>query len=228
VRALAIDTSTHRAEVALCDNGACVARERNTDPSKHAESLLTLIDKAFAATGWRKDDIDVVVPCLGPGSFTGIRVGLATAKGIAFALDKPIVGVSGLEAMVVSLAEYAPALASRADAVVALLDARKGEVFWAAHGPDGRLLGGPGHISAVRLNEILVALPPRRIFVGEITDGLDLPAAEIHRSRETDLPDVVALARLGVEALGRRGPDDLDTLEPIYLRPPDITLPRAK
>jgi hypothetical protein len=74
----------------------------------------------------------------------------------------------------------------------------------------------------------MVALPPRRIVVGEIAEGLDLSAAEIHRSRETDLPDVVALARLGVEALGRRGPDDLDTLEPIYLRPPDITLPKAK
>jgi tRNA threonylcarbamoyl adenosine modification protein YeaZ len=225
MRALVIDTSTYRGEVALWDDGACAAREQNLDPSKHAESLLPLVDRAFGSAGWRKADIDLVVTCLGPGSFTGIRVGLATAKGIALALDRPIVGVSGLEAMAKACRDRA---AKDADAVAALIDARKAEVFWAAYGREGELLAGPGHVAGERLVDLLRSLPGKRIVVGEVAASLDLSESEIFRSRETDLPDVSALGELGVRAFERRGPDDLDALEPLYVRPPDITLPKPK
>ena len=228
MRALAIDTSTHRAEVALWEDGVCRARARNLEPSKHAESLLGLIDGLFEPIGWRKTDVDVVVPCLGPGSFTGVRVGVATAKGIAFALGKPIVGVSGLEAMAAALGEHFPALVRESDAIVAMIDARKREVFWGAYAHGGEALGGPGHVAVDRLGDMLASLPSEKLVVGEIAAELGLAGVRVHRSQETDLPDVVTLARLGVRALERRGPDDLDALEPIYLRPPDITLPKTK
>src|SRR5258706_11061756 len=112
-----MDRSTRRAEVALWEGGACVARERNTEAAKHAETLLVLVDRLFALSGWSKSGIDVVVPGLGPGSFTGVRVGLATAKGIALGLGRPIVGVSGLEAMAGALDEQAPDVAAESDAV---------------------------------------------------------------------------------------------------------------
>jgi tRNA threonylcarbamoyladenosine biosynthesis protein TsaB len=214
--------------VALWEGGICGARAQNREPSKHAESLLGLIDGLFEQVAWRKTDVDVVVPCLGPGSFTGVRVGVATAKGIAFALGKPIVGVSGLEAMAAALGEHAPALARDAGAVVALIDARKGEVFWGAYAPGGQLLAGPGHIAAARVRDVLSGLPSEKVVVGEIAEGLDLAGVRVHRSQETDLPDVASLARLGVRAFERRGADDIDALEPIYLRPPDITLPKTK
>jgi|SRR5882724_9508818 len=228
MRALAIDTSTHRAEVALWESGACVVCERNTDPAKHAEMLLVLVGRLFEVAGWSKGAIDVVVPCLGPGSFTGVRVGLATAKGIALGLSRPIVGVSGLEAMTVALGAQAPAVASAADAIVAFLDARKGEVFWAAYGSKGNLLGGPGHVGAASVAGTLLGLQGSTVVVGEIGEGLDLGHARLHRSPETDLPDIATLARLGVMAFERRGSDDIDGLEPVYVRPPDITLPKWK
>src|SRR5690349_7452818 len=137
MRALAIDTSTHRAEIALFAGDSCAARETNRDPAKHAESLFALIDRAFASAGWRKTEVGLVVAGLGPGSFTGVRVGLATAKGIALALDRPIVGVPGLDAMA-SAARRAPhAHVADVDVVVALLDARKSEVFFRAYGREG-------------------------------------------------------------------------------------------
>ncbi len=228
MRALVIDTSTHRAEVALWEDGVCRARARNREPSKHAETLFGLIDGLFQPIGWRKTDVDVVIPCLGPGSFTGVRVGVAAAKGIAFALGKPIVGVSGLEAMAAALGEHSPALVLASDAIVALIDARKREVFWGTYTPGGEVVGGPGHIAIDRLGDMLASLPSKKVVVGEIADELPLAGHRVHRSEETDLPDVATLARLGVRALERRGPDDLDALEPIYLRPPDITLPKTK
>ena len=231
MRALAIDTSTYRAEVALWSAGACVAREQNLDPAKHAESLFGLIDRAFGQARWKKTELDLVVPCIGPGSFTGARVGLAAAKGIALALDRPIVGVSGLEAMAGAARRVAAARAAEADAVVAMLDARKGEVFWEAFGREGERLAGPGHVAAARVQEALATLPPKKLVVGGIAEELaDLgwPQGIVFRSTETDLPDVAEVARLGVRKLEERGPDDLAALEPIYVRPPDITLPKAK
>jgi len=231
MRALAIDTSTYRAQVLLWAAGACLAREENLDPTRHAESLFGLIDSAFAQAGWKKTDLDLVVPCIGPGSFTGARVGLAAAKGIALALDRPIVGVSGLEAMASALCQVAPALASETDAVVPLIDARKGEVFWAAYGREGEALAGPGHVAAARLAEILATLPAKKLVVGRIAAELGssaLPPESVFRSAETDLPDVAELARLGVRKFEKRGPDDLGALEPVYVRPPDITLPKPK
>jgi tRNA threonylcarbamoyladenosine biosynthesis protein TsaB len=231
MRALAIDTSTYRAEVALWAEGSCVAREENLDPAKHAESLFELIDRAFARAGWKKTEIDLLVPCIGPGSFTGARVGLAAAKGIALALGRPIVGVSGLEAMASALGRVAPLRVREADAVVAMLDARKGEVFWAAYGREGEALAGPGHVAATRLGELFATLPAKKIVVGQVAAQLGnstLSENEVFRSAETDLPDVGELARLGARKLEERGADDLGALEPVYVRPPDITLPKPK
>jgi tRNA threonylcarbamoyladenosine biosynthesis protein TsaB len=228
MRALAIDTSTYRAEVALWAEGVCAAREENLDSAKHAESLFGLIDRAFASAGWKKTDTDLVVPCIGPGSFTGARVALAAAKGIALALGRPIVGVSGLEAMASALGRVAPERARETDAVVALLDARKGEVFWAAYGREGEPIGGPGHVAMAALAGVLATLPAKKLVVGRIAEELGNPALPVFRSPETDLPDVAEVARLGIRKFRERGPDDLAALEPIYVRPPDITLPRAK
>jgi tRNA threonylcarbamoyladenosine biosynthesis protein TsaB len=230
MRALAIDTSTYRAEVILWSAGACVAREENLDPARHAEALFGLIDRAFARAGWKKTELDLVVPCIGPGSFTGARVGLSAAKGIALALDRPIVGVSGLEAMASALRRIEPERVRASDAVVALLDARKGEVFWAAYGREGEALAGPGHVAAARLVELFETLPAKKLVVGRIAAELgNLPWQDaLFRSSETDLPDVGEVARLGILKFQQRGSDDLGALEPVYVRPPDITLPKPK
>jgi tRNA threonylcarbamoyladenosine biosynthesis protein TsaB len=232
MRALAIDTSTHRAEIALLAGETCVAREQSYEQAKHAEALFAMIDRAFAAAGWSRSDLDLVVPCLGPGSFTGVRVGLATSKGIALALDRPIVGVCGLDAMASAAWRRAPARGVDADVVVALIDARKGEVFWKAYGREGEPLGGPGHAAAPLLPDLFATLPAKKLVVGEIAGEIassaGLTPASVYRSPETDLPDGVELARMGVRTFETRGPDDLASIEPIYVRPPDITLPKPK
>jgi tRNA threonylcarbamoyladenosine biosynthesis protein TsaB len=222
MRALAIDTSSHRAGVALRQDGETVAYEQNDEPALHAERLVTLVERAFARAGWRRGEIDLVAACVGPGSFTGIRVGLATAKGIALGLDKPLVGVESLEAMA------APARSEQVEVIVPLLDARKNELFWAAYSRAGERILGPGHVARGDIAEALAPLLSRGIVVvGEVAADLSLPAARIVRGELTDLPHAAEVARVALERFAKSGPGDLDALEPVYVRPPDITTPKA-
>jgi tRNA threonylcarbamoyladenosine biosynthesis protein TsaB len=234
MRALAIDTSTETAGVALCDGALCVARtpvdrdpQASSQPSLHGERLLGLVEGIMQKAGWNKRDLELVACCIGPGSFTGVRVGVATAKGIALALALPIVGVGSLEAMAYAYLTQV-AVVDPDEAVVALLDARKEEVFWAAYASNGALLAGPAHVAAKQIAEIAARVSRRKIvYVGEIAGRLALEGARIVTTTETDRPDPVMLARVAISSLTRRGPDDLDALEPAYVRPPDITLPGA-
>jgi len=234
MRALAIDTSTETAGVALCDGAICVARRpldphrpAASEPGRHGERLLGLVESVIEEAGWKKRELELVACCVGPGSFTGVRVGVATAKGIALALGLPIIGIGSLEVM--AHAYLARASAAHDDeGVIALLDARKGEVFWAAYAGTGALLAGPGHLAATQIAEVAGQVPrPKIRYVGEVARQLPLEPACIVTGAETDRPDPVVLARLAIATLSRRGPDDLDSLEPAYVRPPDITLPTA-
>jgi tRNA threonylcarbamoyladenosine biosynthesis protein TsaB len=118
VKLLALDTSTQQASVALGNDGAVVERSRLV--TTHSETLLMMVDEVFTEAGVAPAALDAIACGAGPGSFTGLRIGLATVKGLCYALGKPLVLVSSLEA-----------LAARAPdgRVLATLDAYKGEVY---------------------------------------------------------------------------------------------------
>ena len=96
---LAIDTSTLQAGVALWRDGQRRSPSGERLVTTHSEALLAMIDEAFVEAGWRRADVDAVACGAGPGSFTGLRIGLATAKGLCFALGKPLVMISSLAAL---------------------------------------------------------------------------------------------------------------------------------
>ena len=121
---LALDSASRSAGVCILRDGHVLYRAALTAGHTHSETLLPLCDAALKAAGLTLEDVDVLAAAAGPGSFTGLRIGLATLKGLAFAADKPCVCVSTLEAL---------ALSSGAEGVVATaLDARRGEVYCAA------------------------------------------------------------------------------------------------
>jgi tRNA threonylcarbamoyladenosine biosynthesis protein TsaB len=237
MRVLAIDTSTDTLGVALCDGPNCVVRtpvdaESSSAPvpmpGQHAERLLGIIDESMTRASWKKADLELVACCIGPGSFTGVRVGVATAKGIALGLGIRIVGVGSLEAMAYAHRAHVAGGARQDRALVPLLDARKGEIFWAAYDVDGALLAGPGHLGAAQIADLVAWVPrPKITFLGSIAARLALDPACIVADPASDRPDPLAIARLAQAKLAERGPDDLDALEPAYVRPPDITLPAA-
>lgn len=188
--------------------------------------MLGLIDAVLGQAGWKKRDIELVACCIGPGSFTGVRVGVATAKGIALALGLPIVGIGSLEVMARAYLARLVATPDPDEAAIALLDARKSEVFWAAYASSGELIAGPGHLAATDVADIATRVARTKVtYLGEVARRLSLDSACVVTTPETDRPDPVHLAKLAMARFDDRGPDDLDALEPVYVRPPDITLP---
>ena len=126
---LGIDTSTLTASVAIVRDDLVLAAGESS-VNTHSQRLLGLIDEALDAAGLTLGDLSAIAIGAGPGSFTGLRIGMATAKGLAFASDKPLWAVSSLAAMALSAADAQAALADRDDTLIApILDARRQEIF---------------------------------------------------------------------------------------------------
>lgn len=218
MRILALETSTRRATVALLDGDRLIAHRFHEDPRTHAERIVPLIDALFAESGFPRSSLDLVASGIGPGSFTGVRVALATGKGIALALDRPLIGIGSLRAMASGL----PA-DEQAPSVIPLIDARKNEVFVAVHGADGLEVVAPSHVARASIAELLAPhLAAGSIVVGEVAAELDIPEAAIRRGFSTDLPDAAVIGRLASARAQAGDFDSLDELEPAYVRPPDI------
>lgn len=201
---LGIETSSRRGSVALAEEGRILARAEHVQKNAHAEELRPLLDRVLGEAGRGKRDIQRVAVGMGPGSFTGLRVGIAFAQGIALGLGVPWLGVGSLRAMAHSAPSTLPG------ARVALLDARRDEVFVAAYAADGRELIAPVAVSREGMRAFLDRAPEPRTLLGEVADSLGLVA---FRSPATDLPDAVALALIGATL------DEADSiLEPLYVR----------
>jgi tRNA threonylcarbamoyladenosine biosynthesis protein TsaB len=130
VRVLGIETSTPRISVALVDGDTLLA-EREVMVERNRTGLMPVIDELFTAVGLEPHGLDAVAVGAGPGSFTGLRIGMATAKGIAFASGRPLWAVSSLAAIAHTELGRDPA-----GLVVAVLDARKGEIYAGAYRRD--------------------------------------------------------------------------------------------
>lgn len=198
---------------------------------QHSTALLAGIERVVAASGgW--EQVGEIVVGRGPGSFVGIRIGLATARGLAASTGRPVVGVCTLDALGLALAVPADTDRQR----LALIDARRGEVFTALYAPDGERLWEPAVLSPQALLERLASLPAAPLAGGS---GAIRFRSEL-ASRGIEVPDdadpVHRVAARHVCALaGAAGGGSGELLDPIYLRPPDAqrwrerdTSPRAE
>ena len=194
MKILALDTATTTASIALLDDDNVLATAtRNTH--RRTADVLIAVDEACRAAGVGPRELDAVAIGAGPGSFTGLRIGMATAKGIAFAAQRPVWAVSSLAAL---------ALASPTDGtVIAILDARKGELYTGTFRKTGGLVE-PLDAERVVVPSALV-VPEGAITVGDVP-GLCAHAAT---------PSGEAVGRLALA--GARG-DVLVGGAPTYIR----------
>ena len=222
-RLCAVDTSTALGSVALYDGEQLVAEEARRVSNAHGESLLPMIDVAFRRVGWKPADVRRWCVGLGPGSFTGVRIGVATVKGIVLGLgaEAEIVGVGSLEAMAV----LAPAPTPE-EVVVAAIAAIRGELYVQAPGVGD---SQPACLLPQAVGPWLAQQTPLRaaILVGEAAKDLgSVLALGGFRARHVPGPYVDLPHARGVAVLGRRRPSEaLEALEPVYVRPPEITTP---
>jgi tRNA threonylcarbamoyladenosine biosynthesis protein TsaB len=223
VRALGIETATAIASVGLVTRDATVERQRPM-ASSHARTLLSTIDEVLAAAGIGVAAVDLFAVSIGPGSFTGLRIGLAVVKGLALATGAPVVGVPTLRA-------YALAVGARAGTVWPVLDARKGEVYAAGYrwcGADLEEVVLPAALAPAALAERLAA-PCTLVGDGVDTYGERWASAGVSHLRLADRPPSgAAVARLGATLLAAEGAADLAALEPRYCRLSEAELHRSQ
>jgi tRNA threonylcarbamoyladenosine biosynthesis protein TsaB len=212
-RLLALDTTTARGSLALLADDAVEAEMRVVSDA-HSRWVMDGVRLLLASRDVEASGIDVFAVTLGPGSFTGVRVGLSTIQGLALATGRPCVGLSSLEV----LASLAP---PGAGTVVAVVDAFRNEVFGAAYGPGGART----EPRACGIEALVAGLPGPLTLVG---DGLARHAASVRAARpEARMPeiDLFLAPALGRLAWARhRAGDSLppESLRPLYLRGADI------
>jgi tRNA threonylcarbamoyladenosine biosynthesis protein TsaB len=222
VKVLAISTSTPRGSAAIVRADGTAAEVTYVDLQGHAERLFEAIDSALARAGQSRATLDAVACDVGPGSFTGVRVGVASGKGIALALGLPLAGAGSLQAM--AAAAFASGAAGPGDVVLAAIDAKKGEVFLAAYRASGDVVLAPCTRPCAADAFTLSGLPEGAglVAVGEIAAGLTLPAGVRHaRGAALDLPDAAWIGRLALASLAAGPPADPESIEPLYVRAPD-------
>jgi tRNA threonylcarbamoyladenosine biosynthesis protein TsaB len=225
------DTATDDVAVALVRFGfsgssAELVSERSRDVAgggrpRHAAELLAELEAVVEPVGgW--SGIDLIAVGVGPGSFTGLRIGVATARALAQALTTPVVPVGTLEALARGIGEQSGA---EGRARLAVLDARRGQAFAALHGPGDEKVWPPLVALPGELAERVAALsqPPLAAGSGTIRfrDELEAAGAEV-------LPDAEPAHRVSARhicLLAEAGrPARPESIEPIYLRPPDAEL----
>lgn len=207
MRVLAIDTALGLCSAAMAEDGRLLAVRSEPMQQGHQERLAPLTAEMMAESGLSFGEAERIAVTVGPGSFTGLRVGIAFAKGLGLALDRPVVGVECLHAIAAS--------AERRGRGCAVIDARRGQVY--ARLFDGNEPAGPPE--ALTLDDLVAKCGGLAWIAGPGSALL----AEHFPDADVDArpgPDPLAVARLGAEADPVTHP-----AEPIYLRAPDAKLP---
>jgi len=224
MKMLAVDTSTPSGSVALLDGEALVAEWTLLSARTHNRRLLDGVDRILAEAGWALEDVDVFAVTTGPGSFTGIRIGLSTMKAMAWALGKPLVGVGTLAALAAPFS-----VGSRA--VCPVIDARKNEVYAALYRPDGA--GGllEERAPAVLAPEKIAAWITEKTFL--CGDGYPAYRDRFHRALGDWAVDPGAafhtvragfVGRCALEIMRSGAETDPMRVLPLYVRPSEAEL----
>jgi tRNA threonylcarbamoyladenosine biosynthesis protein TsaB len=223
---LALDTTTRGGSVAVADGGRVLALVPGDATRTHAERLPGEIAAALERAAVTRHQIDLLAVAAGPGGFTGLRIGLAAMQGLAMTLDKPVVGVSALDALAAQVADGEPGY------VAPWMDAHRGDVFAALVAwPSGTVVEPPVADSPARLlarwHDRLAGQPVTFIGDAAARDAALVQDAGQGRWRVREpAPLAPEIARLGLRRAehGEAGPPH--ALTPLYVRRPEVEVQR--
>jgi tRNA threonylcarbamoyladenosine biosynthesis protein TsaB len=214
MRVLAIDTALGACAAAVLDSqaGAILAAESLGMVRGHAEAVMPLIARVMDAARSEFNELNRIAVTVGPGSFTGLRVGISAARGIALAAGRPAIGLSTLSALA------APHVAARSgDTIIAAIDARNEQVYFQVFAPNGVTVVTPrldrvrAAVRAVPVGPTVITGSGAMLVAAHWPSGSPIPRVEDHAA-----PDIGWVARLGAAAQEEGAPP-----KPFYLRRPD-------
>lgn len=214
---LGIDTSSAVGTVAISRDGAPVCRLTISADMTHSRTILETMGKVTAEAHISMQDIGIVAVGVGPGSYTGVRVGIAFAKGIAFGLKIPVVGVCSFESMLFTRKEFDGAICT-------LVDAKMGGTYWAAYRVEGAEIITIKTPMVSRTEEIQFECGSKTLFLSpEIEKFMEALGAKFSPRTAVEFkeafPDAAYAAVLGEKRLLEKGRHPEIKLEPYYLRP---------
>ena len=208
---LALQTVAEPTEIALLEGERILATCEIAERFAVCRQLVPQIASLLAGRAKGMQELDLIGVGIGPGSFTGIRIGVGTAKALAHALEKPLLGVDSLEALAFSIEGHYTS-------IIALLDAGRGKYFAGCYNPDLQLLREPAVLTPEELKAWLEAAPANAAVCGAIDQNI----REIAEEYGVEIVDnSISAAMVGKLALGkftRRGGDSPLALQPLYLR----------
>lgn len=213
MRILAMDTCLGACSAAIWQEGTVIARDWRAMPRGHAEALLPMVEALRAETGLDYASFDRLAVSIGPGSFAGVRVGLAAARGICAARGLPLAGVGTLELLAASVQET--------ERFAIALDARNNQIYFQAFAK-GDALCPPELLGLTQAAERVAQIQGVAHLFGSGA-GLLTPlcGAGVQAAQLDLLPDAAILAGLAAT----REPQAAETVAPLYLRAPDAKLP---
>ena len=221
MKILAADSSSVSAAAAVCEDEKIIAEGFINNGLTHSQTLLPLIKSTMSCSGTKYDDIDLFSVTTGPGSFTGVRIGVSTVKGLAFAANKPCVSVSSLEAI-------ARTVASFCGIICAVMDARRNQVYNALFKSSGsqesfeRLCEDRALAIEELLEQLYRDYPDKPIYL--VGDGTALTASFDEKGLLISVPESLrfprgfAIAAAALECYRRGEILSSESLNPVYLR----------
>lgn len=217
---LGLDTATPAVTVAVHDGGQPLAQLVSVDAHRHAEVLAPAVAQVIADAGVAREDLTGIAAGVGPGPYTGLRVGLVTARVLGAALGVPVYGVCSLDVIAADVRadEVISRHVAEAGGFLVATDARRRELYWARYDDRGGRVAGPAVSVPAEIPE------PDLPTAGE---GALLYSAALPRSVSPAYPAATTLCRIVTAALETGEEGNLLPPEPLYLRRPDVREPHA-
>ena len=226
MKILYLDTSSKYLSLALADDYRILSRAHKLIDRNHSSRLIPLIEKALKKSGLPLNKLDGICVGRGPGSFTGLRIGIAAVKGFGFALRKPVVSVSSLDI----LAQNAFLFKNGLKQICALVDAKQNKVYACLYRAESGSLKRKSKYLLLPMEKLLPRLKGGIVFLG---DGIRLYREMLLKKKGIKpvfaperfcYPRAARAVRLGLERFARGKFDDLDSLTPLYLYPKECQI----
>ncbi len=223
MKILSVDTSTTSCSVAIVDKESLVVEITNNRRQTHSKHLMDMINMVIGLSGLGLSDVDGFAVTRGPGTFTGLRIGVSSVKGLAVASGKPVVGVSSLDALALQASTYS-------NLICPLLDARRGEVYFSRYRFQDGYLKKEIKEQALSPEDAVRGLNEPCMFLGNgailykkiLLRKLGASAAFAPPFQNTIRASTVA--HLSLDRFLKKDTDDAASLVPYYIRKPDAIL----